>query len=332
MAALWRFGDILDPIEPVLDGPDWRQADPRWIARALALSQARPTGGWYVVDASRAIGTQPRRYRLLGEDWVAFRDDRGVVIGPDACPHMGAPLAEARCRDGQIVCPWHSLELGRRRRGSWVPRPVHDDGVLVWARFDEPGQTPTDLPFLPARPRPPYLDAVMRLEADCEPRDVVENRLDPWHGVHFHPHSFGSLKVVARGDDDIVVRVAYKVAGPLAVEVDARFHSPDPRSIVMTIERGEGTGSVVETHATPIAPGRSAVVEATIASSDRPGFHLVARWMSALVRPVIEARARRLWVEDAQYSERRYALRQGAAAPVGLDAGPAGLEGEDGPG
>ena len=45
----------------------------------------------------------------------------------------------------------------------------------------------------------------------------------------------------------------------LTVEVDAVFHCPEPRTIVMTIVEGEGKGSVVETHATPIAPGRTAV-------------------------------------------------------------------------
>jgi hypothetical protein len=62
------------------------------------------------------------------------------------------------------------------------------------------------------------------------------------------------------------VRVSVRVLGPLAVEVDATFHCPDPRTIVMTIIEGEGVGSVVETHATPIGPGRTAVIEATLAT------------------------------------------------------------------
>jgi isorenieratene synthase len=306
---VWRFGQVLDPVPPKLDGPDWRQADPRWIARALAASQALPTGGWYVVDASATIGREPRAYRMLGRDLVAFRDADGVVVGPDTCPHMGAPLSPGHCRDGKVVCPWHGLELGRRRRGSWAPLPTFDDGVLVWARFDEPGQAPTERPFLSERPPRPHLDAVMRLEAPCEPVDVVANRLDPWHGVHFHPHSFATLFVVDRSDTDIVVRVAYRVVGKLAVEVDARFHCPDPRTIVMTIVRGEGVGSVVETHATPVEPGRSVVLEATIARSERPGFLRTVDRIARYARPVMIARAERLWVEDGAYAARRYQLR-----------------------
>jgi isorenieratene synthase len=126
--------------------------------------------------------------------------------------------------------------------------------------------------------------------------------------VHFHPHSFKRLRVVEQREDEITVRVAYAAFGRYAVEVDARFHCPDPRCITMTIVRGDGEGSVVETHASPIGPGRSAVVEATLASSDRPGFRYalgLARW----IRPMIEKRAARLWVEDIAYAEQRYSLR-----------------------
>ncbi len=126
--------------------------------------------------------------------------------------------------------------------------------------------------------------------------------------MYFHPYSFLRLYVVDRDDDQITVRVVYRVAGPLGMEVDARFDCPDARTIVMTIVRGEGVGSVVETHATPIDGERTAVVEATLATSERLLFPVFAR-ARRLIRPMIEKRAARLWVEDAAYAERTYALR-----------------------
>lgn len=153
----------------------------------------------------------------------------------------------------------------------------------------------------------------------CEGRVDREGRVVcPWHGVHFHPHSFLRLSVISQQLDQITVRVVYRVLGPLGMEVDARFHCPDPRTIVMTIVSGEGVGSVVETHATPIDEGRTAVVEATLATSERfafPAFMLARR----LWRPLIESRAGRLWVEDLAYAERTYALRQ-LAQRKGSDA------------
>ena len=81
----------------------------------------------------------------------------------------------------------------------------------------------------------------------------------------------------------------------------------------MTIVGGEGAGSVVETHATPIAPDpwgrpRTMMTEATIAHSPRTGFG-IARSVAALVKPPMKRTAARLWVDDMAYAERRYLLR-----------------------
>ena len=146
------------------------------------------------------------------------------------------------------------------------------------------------------------------MEARCDPHDVIANRLDPWHGVHYHPYSFALLSVVDADEDSITVRVAKRILGPICVETDATFYSNEPRTIVMVIVEGEGKGSVVETHATPIEPGRTAIVEATLATSDRKGFRYAMR-LRHLIRPFIERSARRLWIDDAAYAERLYELR-----------------------
>lgn len=292
--------------------PDWRQADPAWIKRTLHHALALPSGGWYVLDASRAIGAEPRRYLLAGTAYVVWRDGDGIRVGPDACPHMGASLAEGRLSDGRIVCPWHGLALGQVEHGGWKPLVTHDDGVLSWARrYGD--DAPTDRPILTERPSR-YLDSVLRVEARCEPEDVIANRLDAWHGVHFHPHSFQRLRVLHTDEASITVRVVYRVLGSVGVEVVARFHCPDPRTIVMTIVDGEGVGSVVETHATPLARHMTAIIEATLATSDRPGFFGVTSMAARWLRPLMRRRAERLWADDAAYAERRYALRRGEIA------------------
>jgi isorenieratene synthase len=305
---LGSFGRALPIARAVDDRPDWVQADPAWIRRALASSQRLPSGGWYVLDDRRSISGRPRSVSVNGRELVVFRHASGVLAAPDACPHLGASLGCGRAEGKQVVCPWHGLKLGPRGHGAWRPLPTFDDGVLLWIRLD--GTEPaTDAPILPRRPER-HVDAVIRVEAACEPRDVIANRLDPWHGAHFHPHSFSALRVIDQQADEITVRVVYRVLGPLGVEVDARFHCADPRTIVMTIVRGEGEGSVVETHATPIGPGRTAICEATLASSDRQGFR-AARRVAPLLRPLLKWASRRLWADDAPYAERLYELRSG---------------------
>jgi isorenieratene synthase len=208
------------------------------------------------------------------------------------------------------VCPWHGLELGDGRHGAWCPLESYDDGVLAWVRIPEEGEDPTARPILSPRPEV-FLDSVMLMEAACEPRDVIANRLDPWHGVYYHPHTFKRLRVIEIREDRLVVRVVYGLSDRLGIEVDATFHCPDARTITMTIVDGEGTGSVVETHATPLANGRTAILEATLATSDRPGFRHALKAVG-LIRPFMLKSQKKLWVEDAAYAERTYALRQAA--------------------
>jgi isorenieratene synthase len=299
--------------------PDWAECRPGWIEAALRRALSRPGGGWFVFAASRAISPGPALFQVAGRELVAWRTGGVLRVAPDSCPHLGASLSKGRIdRAGCLVCPWHGLALGDAPHGRWRPLPCLDDGVLAWVRLSRAegalgtGEEPTDAPIVTARPAAP-LSGVIRVDADCEPEDVLANRLDPWHGVHFHPYSFGRLWVVAQDDDSITVRVTYRVLGRLGVEVDARFHCPDRRTIAMTIVDGEGRGSVVETHATQLAAGRTAIIEATLATSGRPGFWL-ARKSSRAIRPLIERAAARLWRDDAAYAERRYSQRVGRDA------------------
>jgi Domain of unknown function (DUF5914)/Rieske [2Fe-2S] domain len=312
------------------------------ISRALDRALARPSGGWFVLGQSRSYRRAHQSIRrpqgsLVGP-WRETVDDVELVLwraepkgpllaAPATCPHLGAHLADGSVRDGCIVCPWHGLALGGSRSpdggresretfGAWRRLPVHDDGVLSWVQLDPSSPSATGAPILPKRPDV-FLDGVMRRDVACEPQDVIANRLDPWHGAHFHPYAFTGLRVIEERDDAIDLVVAYKVAGSYSVEVTARFETPEPRTIVMTIIDGEGTGSVVETHARPItrassrqssALPRTAVIEATLATSERNGFEHALKG-AAIARPLIRFSAARLWKDDAAYAERRYLVR-----------------------
>ncbi|MGH3388562.1 MAG: DUF5914 domain-containing protein [Actinomadura sp.] len=303
-----------------------READPALIAAAFKRAQARPSGGWFVVAASDSVrGDRPYGIRLMGRELVAWRDRSGApVVGPGVCPHLGAPLAQGRVVDGCLVCRWHGLRLPAEGVEEWRPLAAFDDGVLLWVRVGcSGGDTPLSEPVPAARPRPGGgISAVTRLVGVCEPGDVVANRLDPWHGAWFHPYFFTRLRVVSApgldagdADDRFLVRVTFRVGPWLGVPVLAEFTCPEPRTVLMRIVEGEGTGSIVETHATPLGPGgdgrpRTAVVEVVIAVSARRGF-AVARMAAPLLRPVLRRAATRLWRDDLAYAERRYALRSG---------------------
>ena len=299
--------------------PTWQQAKPGRIARSLAVSQSQSSGGWFVAGASTDVGSAASVARTIaGREVVFWRDaDGSLVAGPGACPHLGALLDACPVLEGTLYCRWHGLALTRDGDRTWSPYRAYDDGLLIWVGLPTEGEPATDRPTgIP--PRPPLdrsVAAVMAEPGVCQPEDVIANRLDPWHGAWFHPYSFSHLRVDDDASDEhrLVVDVTFRLSRTWGVPVRAEFSCPDTRTIVMRITDGEGTRSVVETHATPLgvdAEGRplTMVTEATIAYSDRAGFS-VARWLAPVLRPGIRRTARRLWVDDLAYAERRYALR-----------------------
>ncbi|MHA3024748.1 DUF5914 domain-containing protein [Mycobacterium sp. BMJ-28] len=305
--------------------PTYAAADPAVIQAALQRALRRPSGNWFPFADSSRIGTGAFGTRVAGIELVAWRGTGGeLLVGPRACPHLGADLAQAPVDCGALVCPWHGLRLTGERHGRWRTLPAYDDGVLSWVRLDAVGgETPTETPIVPERPPQPRLATVATVEGVCEPADIVANRLDPWHGAWFHPYSFTALEVlsapapdVARPEHDrFVVAVTFRL-GRLGVPVVAEFTTPGPRTVVMRIVDGEGVGSVVETHATPVGPGadgrpRTAVLEAVIAHSDRKHFGKSTA-VAPLIRPFIRMAATRLWRDDLGYAERLYQLRSGA--------------------
>ncbi|CAM3402137.1 DUF5914 domain-containing protein [Mycobacterium colombiense] len=301
--------------------PTYRDAQPAIIDGALRRSQSRPTGNWYAFAASdRVPGGRPFGTRVAGVGVVAWRDEGGrLCVGPRSCPHLGADLATGTVHRGALICRWHGLTLdGRSREFGWSPLPSHDDGVLAWVRLDAVGkEEPLDRPVLAQRPTGDTLSAVAAVVGVCEPSDVIANRLDPWHGAWFHPYSFTRLDVLTTPTEHVdrfLVAVTFRM-GRLGVPVVAEFSCPEARTIVMRIVDGEGTGSVVETHATPMGSGpdgrpRTAVLEATIAHSDRPGFARASR-VAPLITPLMRYAATKLWRDDLAYAERRYQVRAG---------------------
>ncbi|OBG94464.1 2Fe-2S ferredoxin [Mycobacterium sp. E136] len=303
--------------------PTYDDAQPSLINSALRRSQGRPSGNWYAFAASDTIGKRPISATVGGVELVTWRAEGGTLaVGPAACPHLGADLSTGTVDCGTLICPWHGLRFDGGRTWSWRPFPAHDDGVLAWVRLDAVGgETPTETPILPVRPDEPRLSAVTRLVGTCEPADVIANRLDPWHGAWFHPYSFTRLEVLSAptADDGLLedadrflVAVTFRI-GRLGVPVVAEFTAPEKRTIVMRIIDGEGAGSVVETHATPLGPGtdgvpRTAVIEAVIAHSDRPGFAHALRG-APLITPFMRHAATRLWRDDLAYAERLYRQR-----------------------
>ena len=92
--SLLHIGRKLPSRAKVSERPDWMQANPARIERSLERALTRPTGGWYVLDASyRIADSTPRRFVVDGQELVAWRDHGTLRVAPAECPHMGADLS-----------------------------------------------------------------------------------------------------------------------------------------------------------------------------------------------------------------------------------------------
>jgi len=296
--------------EKVKNQTDWVSADPVKIRTNFQKILQKPSGNWFVLgDRGKLCSKKHREVHFVnGKELLLIRNQDQFCCISNLCPHMGAPLSIGRFDGTRVTCAWHGLSLDCCSSHTNNRVPIYDDGYLIWVRLPS-NQQSSDTPYLCDRPSN-GIGAVYQKVLRCNPEHVIQNRLDPWHGAHFHPHTFAHLQVYCEFEGALFLRVAYRVWKRVCIEVDARFHCPDPRTIVMTIMEGEGKGSIVETHATPLSPGYTLLTELTIAYSSRPGFK-VARVISPLLRPFIAHAMARLWKEDAAYAERRYYLEHG---------------------
>ncbi len=68
---------------------------------------------WYTAGLSSDVGDAPVRRRMLGQDFVLFRDTGGKVhCLADTCVHRGASLGLGKVKGDCIQCPYHGWQFG----------------------------------------------------------------------------------------------------------------------------------------------------------------------------------------------------------------------------
>lgn len=154
---------------------------------------------WHPVCTSAQLpepDSPPLRVRLLGEDYVAFRDSSGQVgFLEELCMHRGASLALGRVEEGGIRCLYHGwkfsasgavLETPNHADPKYAARmkapafPVREEGGIVWAYVG-----PRELE--PAFSRYAFMEAeashrvVLRINVACNYLQLVEGGEDSSH-------------------------------------------------------------------------------------------------------------------------------------------------------
>lgn len=163
---------------------------------------------WWPVWFTQELTNKPVQTRLLGEDFILFRDGSGRSGLLDiACPHRRASLALGRVEEKGIRCCYHGwllnadgrcLEMPAEPKGSKLHEDVRQRHGLV--------QEAGGLIFAYIGPEPapqlPRYDLLFRDDCDravwakddhCNWAQRAENGVDPYHSMSLHASVYPSM-------------------------------------------------------------------------------------------------------------------------------------------
>ena len=153
---------------------------------------------WHPVCMSAQLerDAAPLRVRLLGEDYVAFRDSEGRVgFMEELCMHRGASLALGRVEEGGLRCLYHGwkfdvggnvLETPNHADPKYRSRmkapafPVCEEGGLVWA-YVGPKELQPEFSRYAFMDAEPAHRVVLRVNVACNYLQLVEGGEDSSH-------------------------------------------------------------------------------------------------------------------------------------------------------
>lgn len=160
---------------------------------------------WYPVAWSSELGATPQKVRMLGHNFVVFRDKAGKAhCLSDICIHRYASLSAGKVRDDCVQCPYHGWRFDAEGRCVLIPSLGENGKIPPRARVDSyPTQEKYGLIFaflgdLPETERPPIQHVPewgqvgwkfnrISYVWNVSFQRAIENALDPAHTQFVHP-------------------------------------------------------------------------------------------------------------------------------------------------
>jgi phenylpropionate dioxygenase-like ring-hydroxylating dioxygenase large terminal subunit len=174
---------------------------------------------WYVAGTAGEITDQPVKRRMLGLDFVLFRDSDGDAhCLSNTCIHRGGSLAAGKVRGKHVQCPYHGWEFDGTGACRKIPSLGAKASIPGRARVDAyPVEERYGLVFvflgdLPEEERPPILQipdheygpegpregwaaTTQTFQWDFDYKRSMENGIDPAHNEFVHPtHGFSGSR------------------------------------------------------------------------------------------------------------------------------------------
>jgi phenylpropionate dioxygenase-like ring-hydroxylating dioxygenase large terminal subunit len=166
---------------------------------------------WYAAEWSSKVGAEPVKVRMLGQDFVLWRDSAGEVrCLANVCVHRGGSLAAGLVRHDRIQCPYHGWQfdgagkcvkipsLGPAGQAR-IPGRARVDSYPVTERYglvhvflgDAPEAGRSTIMEIPEYGQPGWYAHCEDNVSEGDFRRLLENALDPAHNEYVHPtHGF----------------------------------------------------------------------------------------------------------------------------------------------
>lgn len=162
---------------------------------------------WFPVCPSVFVKDSPVSLRRLGYKIALWRDQTGKVHAlEDHCPHRGAPLSLGVNLGDRLACPYHGVEVrcdgtvtrvpgspGCKLEGSRPARMFHaaeSNGAIFLYNAANPALDEAPPLRLPEElTSPEWSSFLCYTEWGGDYRYVVDNVMDPMHGVFLHKQS-----------------------------------------------------------------------------------------------------------------------------------------------
>lgn len=159
---------------------------------------------WYAAEESANVTEQPVHVRMLGQDFVLFRDSEGRAhCLSNVCVHRGGSLAHGKVKGDCVECPYHGWQFDGAGACTRIPSMGPDAKIPSRAKvdayptFERYGVIFAFLGDVPEDERPPVMEipewddeawrpTFQRFEFNFNFERSLENSVDLAHNEFVH--------------------------------------------------------------------------------------------------------------------------------------------------
>jgi phenylpropionate dioxygenase-like ring-hydroxylating dioxygenase large terminal subunit len=160
---------------------------------------------WYVAEWSKTVKDEPVQVKMLGQEFVLYRDDAGQVhCLSDVCLHRGGSLSGGWNKGDSVACPYHGWRFNGDGCVIFIPSegpdftppdrarvdayPTQEAYGMIWVFLgDAPEEERFPLPEFPEYADPAWKAITDEWSWKAEAARVVENGIDIAHASFVHP-------------------------------------------------------------------------------------------------------------------------------------------------